>query len=254
MNKMQKLGIFLFGMVLCIFPIAMAEIPQDVTAYCTSFGPQECSQHSSWFSIDACKSMIKCVGDMDMDTFEFKGCKTVLRNVFDDCENYPSTLCYNDVAYDTSYSETCGENSARFRTIDSCGNPKEFGACIKLYTCEDATISPYIGTSITLHINCETESTASAVEERPETPQPEMEDGGERARRQEEPEPKENKSMNLSQAKKTNRTPTLSPKREEKREEGTLSSPKPSVLLWGFFIALFLAAIGYLLYRYFWHK
>jgi len=98
--------------------------------------------------------MIKCVGDINLETLEFTGCRTVLRNVFDDCEAQPSTLCYNGIAYDTSYSETCGVG-AQFRKIDSCGNPLDFGDCLELDTCEEVVVSPHTGTAITIHERCE---------------------------------------------------------------------------------------------------
>ncbi len=135
-------------------PMVQGGIPKEVENYCTLFSLKECSNHSSWFLTPACKSMIRCVSEIDENTLEFKGCKTVLKDVFDDCMNYPSTLCYNGVAYDTSSSETCFGAGARFRKIDGCGNPKEFGPCLKLDSCRAVTVSPYSGASITVHEGC----------------------------------------------------------------------------------------------------
>ena len=149
----QNRYIWLFAILFLVMLIhqARAEIPSDVEKYCTSFTAQECSNHSSWFMIDTCKSMIKCTADINENTLEFRGCRTILRSVFDDCKNYPSTLCYNNVAYDTSKSETCDEIGVRFYTIDACGNRKEPGPCYMLNTCKEVTLTPYTGTSIIIH-------------------------------------------------------------------------------------------------------
>jgi len=149
------------SILLFLLPIATATIPQSVSEYCVAFNAQECNAHSSWSTIDTCKSMIKCVADVDMDTLAFRGCRTVLHTLFDDCKRYPSTLCYNSVAYDTSYSESCGrrdgerEYGARFRMVDACGNTTGFGPCLKLDTCDEVTVSPHTGASIVVHEGCE---------------------------------------------------------------------------------------------------
>ncbi len=153
-------------MLLFFLPSAMATIPQSVSEYCVAFNAQECNAHSAWSTIDACKSMVKCVADVDMDTLAFRGCRTALQAVFDDCNRYPSTLCYNGVAYDTSHSETCGQrqDGARFRRIDACGNPTGFGPCLKLDTCEEVTVHPHTGASIVVHEGCETMGNGNASE------------------------------------------------------------------------------------------
>jgi hypothetical protein len=141
---------------LLALPLAYGETPQEVLDYCVGLDASGCAAKSSWHLIDGCRSMVRCMAIMDPETFSFQGCRTALKDIFDDCDDHPSTLCYNGIAYDTSRSETCtsGEG-ARLRLVDSCGNPKGLGACLKLSTCEEVTVRPYQGTTITMHEGCE---------------------------------------------------------------------------------------------------
>ena len=156
-----------FLLALFLIPAIAAEIPPEIEQYCSGFDAAACGTNASWFMLDSCKSKIRCVSDVD-ETLAFTGCRTVLQYEFDDCENQPSTLCYNKVAYDTSTSQTCGNGGAQFKKVDSCGNPTEDGPCIKLSTCEEKIESPHTGTSITTHVNCEIDDGTGEVTSREE--------------------------------------------------------------------------------------
>jgi hypothetical protein len=97
---------------------------------------------------------IRCNAVIDMDDFDFEECNTVLRFIMDDCEKNPSPLCFNGVAYDISESETCTCGGVRFKEIDSCGNPLEWGPCLDLDSCTDVVKEPHTGAAITVKEDC----------------------------------------------------------------------------------------------------
>lgn len=140
--------------ILLLIPIAAAGMPQDVEDFCEDFGMEECNEHSPWFEHDNCEVQIRCNAVIDMEDFSFKQCKTVLRFVMDDCEKNPSSLCYNGIAYDISSSRTCECGGVRFRRIDSCGNPLDWGECIDLESCDGKKIMPHTGATILVKENC----------------------------------------------------------------------------------------------------
>jgi len=146
----------ILALVVLMMPFVIAGIPADVEDYCNDFDMKECNEHSSWFETDGCKSPIRCNSIIDMDGgFEFKECRTQLQFVMDDCENNPSALCFNNIAYDISHSESCKCGGIRFKEIDSCGNALDWGECMDIDSCNDRSISPHTGSVVIIKENCD---------------------------------------------------------------------------------------------------
>jgi len=162
MKKIIFLAVFLF-----LFPTALALIPENIQSICEGLNVEQCVEKSQWSDHDDCLSQIRCNPMLD-DNLEFESCQTILRNVLDDCENNPTTSCYNGIAYDTSYSETCDEG-VRFRTIDACGNKLDWGSCIDLDSCDTVIKTPFTGSEIPVHENCAF-TDGTPVQERERTP------------------------------------------------------------------------------------
>ncbi len=142
--------------LIILLPLVMADVPEVVEDFCENLDMDDCNNYSYWFEHDECKSQIRCNVILDLNNdFSFKKCETVLRFVLDDCEDNPSSLCFNGVAYDISKSETCDCGGVRFREINSCGNQLEWGRCIDLDSCNDVVKTPHTGAAITVKEECE---------------------------------------------------------------------------------------------------
>ena len=151
----MKAGAILVILILML-PLVQAEMPEEVEDFCKDLDMDDCNNYSYWFDYDGCSPQIRCNVLVDLDgNFTFRGCQTLLRFVMDDCEKDPSPLCFNGVAYDISKSETCTCGGVRFKEIDSCGNPLEWGECIDLDSCTDVTKIPHTGAAIVVKEECD---------------------------------------------------------------------------------------------------
>src|SRR3989344_2923109 len=144
--------------------IMLALLPSALAAYCDSFNEQQCINNAkSWFETESCNSQIRCSPKYDSyNEFGlgagFLSCETQYKQNFSDCENNPTSFCYNDIAYSTAESRkcTCG-NGFQYRVMDSCGNPGEWSdTCLEIQSCQLKTITHYSGFTVDVHESCRT--------------------------------------------------------------------------------------------------